>query len=72
MTGRDLKAKKAQASREARRRRKRFPGASKARRRRAFTLIELLVVIAIHCPTDHGDAQYPDVKSCWDSYGIKQ
>ncbi len=23
-----------------------------------------------HCPADHGDAQYPDVKSCWDAYGI--
>jgi prepilin-type N-terminal cleavage/methylation domain-containing protein len=23
-----------------------------------------------HCPADHGDAQYPDVKSCWDTYGI--
>src|SRR5467141_4171862 len=22
------------------------------------------------CPADHGDAQYPDVKSCWDAYGI--
>ncbi len=22
------------------------------------------------CPADHGDAQYPDVKSCWDTYGI--
>lgn len=23
-----------------------------------------------HCPADKGDAQYPDVKSCWDAYGI--
>ena len=23
-----------------------------------------------HCPADHGDAQYPDVNSCWDAYGI--
>jgi prepilin-type N-terminal cleavage/methylation domain-containing protein len=23
-----------------------------------------------HCPADHGDADYPDVKSCWDAYGI--
>ena len=23
-----------------------------------------------HCPADKGDAMYPDVKSCWDSYGI--
>ena len=23
-----------------------------------------------HCPADHGDAQYPDVKSCWDAYGV--
>jgi prepilin-type N-terminal cleavage/methylation domain-containing protein len=22
------------------------------------------------CPADHGDADYPDVKSCWDAYGI--
>jgi prepilin-type N-terminal cleavage/methylation domain-containing protein len=22
------------------------------------------------CPADHGDAQYADVKSCWDAYGI--
>lgn len=22
------------------------------------------------CPADMGDAQYPDVKSCWDAYGI--
>jgi prepilin-type N-terminal cleavage/methylation domain-containing protein len=23
-----------------------------------------------HCPADHGDAQYVDVKSCWDAYGV--
>jgi prepilin-type N-terminal cleavage/methylation domain-containing protein len=23
-----------------------------------------------HCPADHGDADYADVKSCWDAYGI--
>jgi prepilin-type N-terminal cleavage/methylation domain-containing protein len=23
-----------------------------------------------HCPADKGDAQYPDVNSCWDAYGI--
>jgi prepilin-type N-terminal cleavage/methylation domain-containing protein len=23
-----------------------------------------------HCPADKGDAQYSDVKSCWDAYGI--
>src|SRR5258707_781260 len=23
-----------------------------------------------HCPADHGDAQYVDVKSCWEGYGI--
>jgi prepilin-type N-terminal cleavage/methylation domain-containing protein len=23
-----------------------------------------------HCPADKGDAQYPDVKSCWNAYGI--
>jgi hypothetical protein len=23
-----------------------------------------------HCPADHGDAQYSDVKSCWDAYGV--
>jgi prepilin-type N-terminal cleavage/methylation domain-containing protein len=23
-----------------------------------------------HCPADKGDAMYPDVKSCWDAYGI--
>ncbi len=23
-----------------------------------------------HCPADHGDAQYPGVKSCWDAYGV--
>jgi len=25
---------------------------------------------AFHCPADHGDAQYADVKSCWDAYGV--
>ncbi|HEX3798571.1 MAG TPA: type II secretion system protein [Verrucomicrobiae bacterium] len=24
----------------------------------------------LHCPADHGDAQYSDVKSCWDAYGV--
>ncbi len=23
-----------------------------------------------HCPADHGDANYTDLKSCWDGYGI--
>jgi type II secretory pathway pseudopilin PulG len=23
-----------------------------------------------HCPADRGDAQYADLKSCWDAYGI--
>jgi prepilin-type N-terminal cleavage/methylation domain-containing protein len=23
-----------------------------------------------HCPADKGDAQYPDVNSCWNAYGI--
>ncbi|MEY2429753.1 MAG: hypothetical protein QOJ40_2638 [Verrucomicrobiota bacterium] len=27
-------------------------------------------VNVFHCPADRGDAQYSDVKSCWDAYGI--
>ena len=23
-----------------------------------------------HCPADHGDPMFPDVKSCWDAYGV--
>jgi prepilin-type N-terminal cleavage/methylation domain-containing protein len=27
-------------------------------------------LMVFHCPADHGDADYPGVKSCWDAYGI--